>query len=586
MMKSRIVALTLIFALNVPAFANIGKLPVVQAPVSGGAAAAAGAASGAHKHSTLKALTFGSTLLLPVLENLPLPNQSPDLKPRFAPTQVIETPQVLPAHARNSAAKVKPVTASPVPGAAGQGRSVRQTAETRLSKKNGALPESAELNAFFDGAQNAASPLAALAHSWYEPSIYGRDNIKDERYESVLSRSWNLLANRGLDARDDHDRRRIQLKNAMIKRIETRDAGTGRHSLRVGLLSGLIALKMGVTPLFAERLAWAATYHDFGKTEPVITETINKPGKLNDEEFATIKRHSLIGSQMLSELSHLPKDLRKLAARVALEHHERLDGSGYPFGKRGRQISKWGRIVAVADVFDALMENRPYREGMSIEKALSIMSQEAAGFDRRVRKALLEILAEVGFEAGKKTLKTPKRARIWSWTRVRDTWRNALKNALLHETSARTIARGVALGILIAMTPTVGLQWLMILALSKPLRASTAAAMSMIWITNPLTLAPFYWLEYTIGSWFNPAAPAASEALAGLLGAANEGLIAGINALLDVGLQVFGTAMLGGLILGAALAVPLYFLTLRAVKRYKDSGKAEPAEAKAPTGSS
>ncbi len=165
--------------------------------------------------------------------------------------------------------------------------------------------------------------------------------------------------------------------------------------------------------------------------------------------------------------------------------------------------------------------------------------------------------------------KSEEKPRLLSWARVRYTWKKIINNALRQEGSAGNIARGVALGVFVAMTPTVGLQWLVILLISRPLRANMAAAMSVIWISNPLTLAPIYWLDYVIGRMFWPGAPETAEALAFLSDAASQGLVEGLKALLGVGFSIFATAMIGGLILGAALAVPLYFLTLHQAKRYR-----------------
>ena len=163
--------------------------------------------------------------------------------------------------------------------------------------------------------------------------------------------------------------------------------------------------------------------------------------------------------------------------------------------------------------------------------------------------------------------------RLLSWARVKYTWKNFLDNALQQPGSAKTIARGVALGVLIGMTPTVGIQWLVILLISKPRRASMAAAMSVIWISNPLTMAPIYWLDYVVGRFFRPGAPATEGAVAFLREASSEGIWEGLSALWTVGLPVFTTALAGGLILGAALAVPLYFLVLRAAKAYRGANR-------------
>jgi len=154
-------------------------------------------------------------------------------------------------------------------------------------------------------------------------------------------------------------------------------------------------------------------------------------------------------------------------------------------------------------------------------------------------------------------------------------WRAKLQAALTLEDAPNVIARGVALGLIIGMTPTVGIQWAAALILSKLFKASTPAAMSLIWLSNPLTLAPLYWLDFKIGSFLFPSAGASPEAWSELLELMSQGIFDSIPQLLGVGASVFLTTLLGGLVLGAALGIPGYFLARKAVRRYQARKKAE-----------
>ena len=155
---------------------------------------------------------------------------------------------------------------------------------------------------------------------------------------------------------------------------ETRSHETGQHVKRVAEYSHLLAKLYGYEE--QELMKQAASMHDIGKVA-IPDSILNKPGKLNEEEWEVMKTHCRMGFQMLNLSQHaLQRPLFKLAATIALEHHEKWDGSGYPAGLKGEEISVAGRITAVADVFDALGATRCYKSAKSLTEILEIFQLE------------------------------------------------------------------------------------------------------------------------------------------------------------------------------------------------------------------
>ena len=155
---------------------------------------------------------------------------------------------------------------------------------------------------------------------------------------------------------------------------ETRSHETGQHVKRVAEYSYLLAKLYGYEEL--DLIKQAASMHDLGKVA-IPDSVLNKPGALNAEEWNIMRTHSYLGFQMLNPAQQATRrPLFKLAATVALEHHEKWDGTGYPYGLKGEEISIPGRITAVADVFDALGAKRCYKSTKSLEEILAIFQQE------------------------------------------------------------------------------------------------------------------------------------------------------------------------------------------------------------------
>lgn len=191
---------------------------------------------------------------------------------------------------------------------------------------------------------------------------------------------------------DELKRTHLELIQRLGRAAEFKDNETGMHVIRMSHVSGRIALQMGFDASFAELLVQAAPMHDIGKIG-IPDNVLLKPGKLDTEELRIMRTHPQIGAGILDNSTSA---LIKLAHTVALYHHEKWDGSGYPFGLKGTDIPIEARIVAVADVFDALLSKRPYKEPWPLEKTIEeINSQSHRHFDPAVVEALMGCLPDL-----------------------------------------------------------------------------------------------------------------------------------------------------------------------------------------------
>ncbi len=154
--------------------------------------------------------------------------------------------------------------------------------------------------------------------------------------------------------------------------VESRSNDTANHVRRVSEFSALLAEKYGLPEREVSLLKLASPMHDVGKIG-IPDAILNKPGKLTEEEYDFMKKHSAIGYSILKKSS---RDIMKAAAIVAYEHHERWDGNGYPRGLKGMQIHEFGRITGLADVFDALISSRVYKKAFSIDRVVEIINSE------------------------------------------------------------------------------------------------------------------------------------------------------------------------------------------------------------------
>lgn len=173
---------------------------------------------------------------------------------------------------------------------------------------------------------------------------------------------------------------------------EYRDNETGKHVIRMSLYSRILALALGMTHEDANTLQLAAPMHDIGKIK-IPDSILKRSGALNVEEMDLMRNHTRFGAEIIG-LHHC--ELLKMARTVALSHHEKWDGTGYPDGLAGEDIPLVSRIVAIADVFDALTSKRPYKEPWPVEKAIHyIESRAGTHFDPNITPLLREKLDDI-----------------------------------------------------------------------------------------------------------------------------------------------------------------------------------------------
>ncbi|HSW47082.1 MAG TPA: HD-GYP domain-containing protein [Phycisphaerae bacterium] len=207
-------------------------------------------------------------------------------------------------------------------------------------------------------------------------------------FDSVLAYAGHVLRNLHLVER--LNRTSFETVRTLVSAIDKKDRYTCGHSERVGILARLTGQEMGLPPEQLQELEWAGLLHDIGKIG--IPEAIlNKPGRLTDEEYTVIKQHPQMSHEVLKPVGALSGVIR-----IVMEHHENCDGTGYPNGLRGQEISLAGRIMHVVDVFDALTSHRAYRQAFDVRQALGILRQDAGTkLDPAVVEAFERVLQEL-----------------------------------------------------------------------------------------------------------------------------------------------------------------------------------------------
>ena len=241
-----------------------------------------------------------------------------------------------------------------------------------------------------------------------------RSVLRLKKYQDELTTINAALELRVEERTAELSRSRMDVIWRLAKAAEHRDNETGNHVIRVGCMSRILAETLGMDRDFVETLFLAAPLHDIGKIG-IPDLILTKPGPLNEEEWAVMQQHCWIGVKIIHDDTRAEtafeqwmgrscgirgtaadNPVLQMAASIALTHHEKWNGSGYPRQLAGEKIPIEGRIVAVADVFDALTSHRPYKAPYPAEEALRIMGDMARShFDPQVYSAFQEALPTI-----------------------------------------------------------------------------------------------------------------------------------------------------------------------------------------------
>jgi two-component system response regulator RpfG len=205
------------------------------------------------------------------------------------------------------------------------------------------------------------------------------------RHEILKKNRTRILEQKIDEATRELRRREVETLFRLAKAAEQRDKVTGMHLVRMAKYSALIAKGVGLSPAEQDAIELAAPMHDIGKIG-IPDRILQNPGRLDSEDLRVMQSHARIGYDMLKDSS---SGYLQMAAVIALGHHEKYDGSGYPTGLRGEHIPLEARIVAIADVYDALTSVRPYKPAWPVEEALVYMEEHAG---RHFDPQLVEIL--------------------------------------------------------------------------------------------------------------------------------------------------------------------------------------------------
>lgn len=251
---------------------------------------------------------------------------------------------------------------------------------------------------FISGLNDAADKVKAFAAGGadYVTKPFQFDEV-DARIQTHLTLS-RLQTSMEAEVASKTDSLREALRNLQVASLDTihrlssaaeyRDSDTGNHVQRVSHHAAAVARRMGQPESFVEMLLYTVPMHDVGKIG-IPDSILLKPGKLDASEWTIMKTHTLIGANILSGSD---RELLQMAATIALTHHEKWDGTGYPNGLRENDIPLAGRITAIADAFDAMCSRRPYKEPFSVEEALAVIRDETGKhFDPQVVDAFMAV---------------------------------------------------------------------------------------------------------------------------------------------------------------------------------------------------
>ncbi len=240
-----------------------------------------------------------------------------------------------------------------------------------------------------------------------------RNALLSKSYQDQLQNHAAVLEQKIQQRTRELEMSRREVIYCLARAAELRDNDTGNHVIRVGRYAGIIAANMGLPSWFVSDMELAAQLHDVGKIA-VPDAILLKPGKLEPEEFEIIQSHVKYGRQIIkpyagneasamrshvkvgSQMLRDGSSLMRLAASIAQTHHERWDGTGYPIGLAGEDIPLEGRITAVADVYDALSSERPYKKALPREKCFKILEDgRGSHFDENVLDAFFKGASDI-----------------------------------------------------------------------------------------------------------------------------------------------------------------------------------------------
>lgn len=239
----------------------------------------------------------------------------------------------------------------------------------------------------------------ALSYARDLKSLYETSRARERELEQTqerLRQAYQQSLQYAIDLRQTYRRLQQAIFQSLLglaNALEAKDPYTRGHSERVAALARRLALAAGVARPAADTIAQAGLLHDLGKIG-IPERVLRKPGALDAEEWAAMRQHPLVGAQIVAPLEFFAD-----GAVIVRHHHERHDGSGYPDGLRGELIPLGARIVAVADVYDALMSDRPYRPRLTRSEAVRQLEEEAGHtLDARLAALCIEVTRDAAPE--------------------------------------------------------------------------------------------------------------------------------------------------------------------------------------------
>ncbi len=249
-----------------------------------------------------------------------------------------------------------------------------------VTEEENTLPVSAAAQENIEKLRTEDRAKVTLSASVRERVATGIQFIYNNPESPEMDKATNYIADSLMDSINNNNAIAID-----ISALKTSDEYTFKHSVDVATISMIVAKQQGMTPGQIREIGVAGLLHDIGKTK-VPASILNKPGKLNHQEFEIMKQHSLFGYQMVKDRP----DVSPEVSLAILEHHEKIDGSGYPMGVTHDQICPYARILMVSDIYDALVTERPYKAAYSQRDAVEIIMSMTRELDITAMKCFLE----------------------------------------------------------------------------------------------------------------------------------------------------------------------------------------------------